>query len=135
MISRVHRCDPCEFEAEVIGKLSEPPRTNCPICDQGTFLARVRKAPPMRMGKVWRNNGFDYREDLSRFPNDPEALVDGPTALEKLKEKRLRQGWTFQPISEARSATPPKTDPNRSFGREAYEAAKAKGFQCEELDQ
>lgn len=132
---RLHRCDPCDFEAEVIGRLTEEPRTNCPVCDQATFLARIRKAPPMKIGGSLKNDGFDYREDLSRFPNDPEALVDGPTSLNKLKEKRLRQGWTFKRMDEARSASPPQTDPNRSLGREAYEAAKAKGFQCEELDQ
>lgn len=37
--------------------------------------------------------GSDYREDLARFPGDPEAFVTGPTSLRRLIDKRKRQGW------------------------------------------
>lgn len=84
------------------------------------------------MGMSVRNDGFDYREDLARFPNDPQACVDGPRALQKLKDQRRREGWTFKPLDTVRSEKPPTTDPNRSLAREAYEAARAKGFRTEE---
>lgn len=128
MISRTHRCDPCDFETQVVGTMQDPPRTNCPICGQDTFLARIRKFPKAKFGQTLKNDGLDYREDLSRFPGDPEALVDGPRALKKLKDKRQREGWQFRSISEARSASPPQTDPNRDLVLEAYRAAEAKGF-------
>lgn len=86
----------------------------------------------MKIGQSLKNDGYDYREDLARFPNDPEACVDGPAALRKLKDKRQRQGWQFQSVDQAASAGPPKTDPNRSLAREAFEAARAKGFNPED---
>ena len=41
----------------------------------------------------------DYREDLARFPGDPEAYVDGPRAVQKLWDKRRRQGWTRREVN------------------------------------
>jgi putative FmdB family regulatory protein len=126
-----HRCDNCGKEGPVNQAMSDHPITYCPECKLNTYLRRITKAPAARMGQSVRNDGYDYREDLARFPNDPQACVDGPRALQRLKDQRQREGWKFQKIDEARQA-PPKTDPTRSIAREAYEAARAKGFNPEE---
>lgn len=128
----LHRCDECGLEDEVNQAMSETPVDYCPHCKHNTFLRRITKAPKVKMGQSVRNDGADYREDLARFPNDPQARVDGPRALRKLKDQRQREGWTFHNLDQAASAAPPKTDPNRSLVREAYEAARAKGFRPEE---
>lgn len=128
-----HRCDGCGFESDrVVGRLSEVPRTNCPVCDQDTFLRRVKNIPNMRISHKLRGDGIEYREDLARFPDDPRAMVSGPRDVKRLIDQTKREGAQVRPLHEARSASPPVTDPNRSLAREAYEAAKAKGFQVEE---
>lgn len=127
-----HRCDTCKLEGYVQQAMSEEPEVTCPNCQTPTFLRRVLISPKVKIGQSLRNDGVDYREDLARFPNDPQAIVDGPRALRKLKDQRQREGWQFQNIDQAASAAPPKTDPNRSLAREAYEAARAKGFHPEE---
>lgn len=71
-----------------------------------------------------RGDMRDYREDLARFPNDPEAYVDGPTALAKLKDKRLREGWTFSPISQAKgNVVRDDPDDHKDLMRESFEEA------------
>lgn len=127
-----HRCDTCLFQGEVSQLMSEEPTKRCPICGFLTFIRRITKAPKVHMGQSVRNDGFDYREDLARFPGDPQARVDGPKALAKLKDQRQREGWTFHKLDQAASAAPPKTDPNRSIAREAYEAARANNFKLED---
>ncbi len=127
-----HRCDSCGFESDkVLGRMSEPARTNCPVCDQETFLRRVTKTPAIHVGQRLKNDGYEYREDLARFPGDRRAYVDGPRAVQNLIDQTKREGATVRPVSDARS-DPPTTDPNRNLAREAYEAAAAKGFQVEE---
>ena len=86
--------------------------------------------------------GDDYREDLARFPGDPEAWVGGPLSLNKLIEKRKRQGWTEglpldeierklndpHPVEEALNMDPCE------MARECFQEAKAEGFRIEEDD-
>jgi len=52
-----------------------------------------RRAPHPKIRHGIRGDCRDYREDLARFPGDPEAYVDGPRSLQKLIDKRKRQGW------------------------------------------
>lgn len=126
-----HRCEGCNHEGQVNQAMSEEPTTECPVCFSASYIRRIGRVG-MKIGHSLRNDGRDYREDLARFPGDPQAMVDGPRALQKLKDQRRREGWEFQTLDQAGSAGPPKTDPNRSIAREAYEAAKAKGFNPEE---
>lgn len=126
-----HRCDNCGREELVQQAMKDIPITYCPECRTNTFLRRIERAPMQRMGQSVRNDGFDYREDLAKFPGDPTAYVDGPRQLKRLMDSRKREGWQFSNLDQARM-DPPKTDPTRSLAREAYEAARAKGFNPEE---
>lgn len=74
----------------------------------------------------------EYREDLARFPNDPEALVDGPKALQELIDKRKREGGVVRPLSDALGPSPLQQTDNRNLMAEAYEAAKARNFRTDE---
>lgn len=67
----------------------------------GAPMQIVVGVPQIRVRHGMRGDMRDYREDLARFPNDPEALVDGPRALQRLMDKRKRQGWEIMPLSAA----------------------------------
>lgn len=73
----------------------------------------------------------DYREDLARFPGDPEAFVDGPRALSKLMDKRKREGCILRPLDSAAGAHEGNLDPNRNLAAEAYEEAAKNNFKLE----
>lgn len=73
----------------------------------------------------------DYRDDLARFPGDPQAHIDGPRALQKLKDQRQREGWRFHnnfsdTLSEAPDGPAEKT--GEEMAREAYRRAAASNF-------
>jgi len=78
-------------------------------------------------------NWSEYRADLARFPNDPQAFLDGPAAKKRLIEQRKREGWTLGPsFSEiASSFTDEKKVDSEAMVREAYRRAEATGFREE----
>lgn len=86
----------------------------------------VVKSPQIRIRHAMRGDMRDYREDLARFPNDPEALVDGPTALRKLKDRRKRQGWDLQPLRSApgEAVLPVEEPSSAQIVRESYDEAR-----------
>lgn len=94
-------------------------------------VVTLRSSVRIRHGM--RGDMQDYREDLARFPNDPEAFVDGPRALEKLKDKRKRAGWQLRPLDNAAPSDNGgvNLDPNRSLAAEAYEEAAKNNFKLE----
>lgn len=118
-----------------VQKFADDPLTECPKC--GSAVYRSIQSVRLNVRKLKRDvhHSHDYREDLARFPNDPEARVDGPRALRKLMDKRKREGWTMERDL---------TDCHDGFGssatgeigaagddkimNEAYEAARAEGF-------
>lgn len=60
-----------------------------------------RKCRKAKIRFTQRHDYKDYREDLARFPGDPEAYVDSPTAVNKLIDKRKRDGWVMGRLDEA----------------------------------
>ena len=101
--------------------MAEDRIASCPACG-GKVVQVIDKIPSVRVRYALRGTGHDYREDLARFPNDPEAYVDGPTAVRKLLDKRKRQGWEVRERVENTRPEP------KNLAAEAYESAKAKGF-------
>lgn len=89
------------------------------------FGCRRDRLPKIKIRHGLRGDCHDYRDDLARFPGDPQAYTDGPRAVKRLLDQRLREGWTIRDPSEVRSKPP---EPTSSFAREAYNRAKAKGF-------
>ena len=88
----------------------------------------THKRPVMRWGMT--DEGWsEYREDLARYPNDPQAFVSGPRAKQKLIDQRKREGWQEGPsFSEmAKEQSVEKVD-SQELVREAYERAEATGF-------
>lgn len=64
----------------------------------GRRARRVRASASLR-------DDCSYRADLARFPNDPEAFVSGPHSLQRLVDKRKREGWVEgPPLSELMDA-------------------------------
>ena len=96
-------------------------RFGCPV------NGRRPRTPRFKIRHGMKGDMRDYREDLARFPNDPEAYVDGPRAVQKLWDKRQRQGWTRREIT-----SNPKPKSPEQVAREAYERAKANGFRMQE---
>lgn len=91
----------------------------------GCFECGLRKVQTFSLRHGMRGDMRDYREDLARFPCDPEALVDGPRALSKLKDKRKREGWEFQKERQTEPSIKKRT--SDEIVREAVQRAKAKG--------
>ena len=88
-------CHTCAEGFRVKHTLGQVLRT-CQSCG-----SRVRKKIRARDIQVLikekhRANYSDYREDLARFPGDPEAFVTTPQQVDRLTEKRQRQGWILR---------------------------------------
>lgn len=87
--------DGCAFCAKsftIFESLSAEPLRDCPECP-----ARVRRVihnQSQTVIKAKHRAGFvDYREDLARFRGDPQAFVNSPQQVDRLVEKRKREGW------------------------------------------
>lgn len=63
----------------------------CGAC--GGAVRRVISRVQVRIRHTQKANFEDYRPELARFPGDPEAKVTSDYQLNKLIEKRQRQGW------------------------------------------
>lgn len=93
---------------------------------------RHARPPAFKIRHGLKGDCRDYREDLARFPKDPQAYTDGPASVQKLKDQRLREGWQFHESYDAALKPPEDTIDSHQFVREAYERARAKGFRSEE---
>ena len=106
--------------------ISNSPQASCPNCGASVYRAITLASTNFKFRQGMKGDMRDYRDDLARFAGDPEAYVDGPKSVEKLKDKRKRQGWQlgkhFEPLSQ------PKTKTSDQIARESYERAQAKGF-------
>lgn len=88
----------------------------------------MRQGPGFAFSHTLKNDGKDYREDLARFPNDPEAYVNGKADVQKLLDKRKRQGWVESEFKMESDHKPPTPEENVQT---AYERAKAKNFKLD----
>lgn len=84
-----------------------------------------RKTPGISFSRTL-SNPYDYREDLAAYPGDPEAFVSSKTDVDKLVDKRLREGWERTERKSSPRETHKKT--SDEIVREAYQRASAKGF-------
>lgn len=114
----------CRDGFEVRQNLSAKALEACPSC--GARVRRVIRPSHTIIRHSMRGTMHDYRDDLARFVGDPEAYVDGPRALQRLIDKRKRQGWEIKKGFDA--PTSPTERSSESIVREAFERAKAKGF-------
>lgn len=80
-------CGNCEDGFRVWQRMSDTALSCCPACGIDVYRA-ITQAPQVKI-----HDYQEYREDLSRRPNDPEAFVTSKRGLKKLIEKRQRQGW------------------------------------------
>lgn len=133
------RC-PCgrEWDQSYPGPLPETWKETCQfMCeclgDPETLGVIITGRSSMRIRFGMRGTMQDYREDLAAFPGDPDAFIDGPAALKKLKDKRKAQGWLLRPIEEAASGQH-GGDIDKPLAAEAFEEAKASGFRLEGED-
>jgi hypothetical protein len=92
------------------------------------------KAPAIKIPFGLRGDCQDYRDDLARFPGDPEARVDGPAAVQRLIDKRKREGWQFHESWAAAADAKPTVERKTSeeIAREAYERARDNNFDDKE---
>jgi len=54
----------------------------------------IGRVPPKVTFRFPKGADAGYRPDLAACPNDPDAYIEGPRSLQKLIDKRKRQGWT-----------------------------------------
>jgi hypothetical protein len=97
------------------------------------FGCKRNRLPKISTRHGVRRHEVDYREDLSRFPGDPEAYVSGERDVAKLIDKRKREGWrigesTFADIANDKG---PAAKTGEQIAKEAYEAAAARNFEPE----
>ena len=86
--------------------------------------------PAIRIAQSLKE-GVDYREDLARYPGDPQAYVSGPVTLRRLVDQRKREGWVEGPpldeIDRGGDAPDSGVD-SMAIVKQAYQEAKAEGF-------
>lgn len=104
---------------------------DCECVEKAKVARSSRQSPRFSVRSINRQCELDYREDLSRFPNDPQALVSGPRDLKRLIDQRKREGWRVgeRTLEDVANTKPPEFKSSEQIAGEAYEAAKATGFQ------
>jgi predicted nucleic acid-binding Zn ribbon protein len=115
-----YRCPEGHEQIQVHG-MGEDPEILCETCSG--LCKRVIRPASMKVRHVLKGDCRDYREDLARFPNDPEAFVDGPRALKKLLDKRKREGAFVRDLSDAAKAPDQSEDEDPEFLTNAYQQA------------
>mgnify|MGYP000527031495 CR=1 FL=1 len=53
-----YTCKSCGFEKDVLQKLSDEPLTNCPECEEDTFVKRISAAGFRLAGSGWYETDF-----------------------------------------------------------------------------
>lgn len=113
-------------------------RTKFMDCECSAVKEESRQSPRFETCRFAFRHGMkgtmhDYRDDLARFPGDPQAYVDGPRAVQKLIDQRKREGWQFhKDYSQALGDGPKSPKTGEQIAREAFERARDKGFKEEE---
>lgn len=77
-------------------RLSEEPLRTCPNCGESPCR---RVITPEGMAQVNTHApaiDCTYYSSLAKKPRDPEAYVSGPHSLQRLIDKRKREGWDVQ---------------------------------------
>lgn len=118
-------CKPGYTEHE---RLTADPQTFCAYC--ATPVYRAIQPVQHKVRHTLKGDCRDYRDDLAAYPGDPEAQVDGPRAVQKLVDKRKRQGWHIS--KDYPTLNHPKLKSPREIAEEAYTRAKDKGFKPDE---
>lgn len=73
-----YRCEACGHLYEELQKISDPPLSDCPACEQ-TALKRLISAPSFRLkGSGWYET--DFKSDKERKRNLVESGGDGGTS-------------------------------------------------------
>jgi len=121
---------PIEDFPSVPGELWDDKKTRHREAMKGR-IARPYLKRSARASRGADGHGNDYREDLAEFPNDPDAYVQGPHSLQKLIDKRKRQGWlvgdrSLQDVADAPAGVAPMS--TEEIMQKAYKRAEAKGF-------
>lgn len=117
-------CPLCRRGFRVTQRISDKALEECEVCISP--IRRVIQSVKFRFRHGMKGDCRDYRDDLARFAGDPEAYVDGPRSLQKLIDKRKREGWEIKKGFDAPSE--PKLRSSQEVVREAYERAAARGF-------
>ena len=65
----------------------------------GCYECGERNTQLMKRRISRRSDGPDYHPELARFPGDPEARTSSKRDLDKLIDKRKREGWQLQSLS------------------------------------
>lgn len=110
----------------------------CPDCgatDLGWVSQRFGhcRRRPVRF-KIRDRSG--YHPGLARFPNDPEAYVDGEDSLRRVMDKRKAQGYVQVTAQDLAPPDKPEgLDPGGDLLRASFEEARAEGFRIEDEDE
>lgn len=124
------KCGACETRWTELLRLGGPWPKTCWKCEAPDPQRVITTAAQVRIRHTMKGDMSDYREDLARFPGDPQAFVDGPRALKRLIDQRKREGCRIGTIEEAANFVPGGSEP-KNLAAEAYEAAKKNGFRLE----
>ncbi len=75
-----YRCDSCAHELEALRKISDPPLTHCPECQQDTLIKKVSAAAFRLKGGGWYETDFKKsgQKNLAGDAAKPEAKSDAP---------------------------------------------------------
>ncbi len=77
-----YRCDSCAHELEVLRKISDPPLTQCPECEQDSRVKKVSAAAFRLKGGGWYETDFKKsgQKNLAGDAAKPESKAKAETA-------------------------------------------------------
>lgn len=79
MLIYEYRCRACGHTLEALQKVSEPPLSECPACQQPSLVKQVSAAGFRLKGGGW------YETDFKRDSENKRNLVEGPSKSEPAK--------------------------------------------------
>ncbi len=94
-----YRCQACGKEIEVLQKISDPPRTECPSCGQAALVKKVTAAGFQLKGTGWYVTDFRGGSSTSTPAPKSEPAKAAETAPAAPSETKTAESKPAEPTS------------------------------------
>ena len=83
-----YRCDACGHQEEFLQRVSEPPLTECPVCQKPTFNKLLSAAGFQLKGSGWYATDFKNKATKPAEKKTEEKKTEDKTTTEAKPEKK-----------------------------------------------
>ena len=83
-----YRCDDCGHQEEFLQRVSEPPLTQCPVCQKPTFNKLLSAAGFQLKGSGWYATDFKNKATKPAEKKTEEKKTEDKTTTEAKPEKK-----------------------------------------------